>query len=91
MSVEDYVVFELTSLETFHALEFQLGHIVPVHVHQDVLDHDNAQLFLLPDLIHLLQQVFLAATLEFVDYWLQELHRRILDSLVEQIPMLVKH
>ena len=52
------MVLELADLQVLYALEFKLGHIVPVHVHEYVLNHYYAQFLLLPNLIHPLQQVF---------------------------------
>lgn len=55
-------MFELTSLQLLHALELHLGHVVAVHVHEYVLDHDDAHLLVLPYLIDLLQEIVVAAT-----------------------------
>ena len=47
-------MFELTSLQLLHALQLHFGHVVAIHVHEYVLNHDYAQLLVLPHLIYLL-------------------------------------
>lgn len=55
-------MFELTSLQLLHALQLHFGDVVSVHVHEYVLNHDDAHLLILPDFIDLLQQIILTAT-----------------------------
>jgi hypothetical protein len=66
--VEDDVVFELTGLQLVHVEELLLGHVVAVHVHEYVLDHNEAQLHLLPHLVHPLEQVLVTAAEELLDH-----------------------
>jgi hypothetical protein len=40
--IEYDVMLELASLELFHALEFHFGNIISVHVHEYILNHDDA-------------------------------------------------
>lgn len=55
------MVFELTSLQLLHALQLHFGDIVSVHVHKDILDHDDAHLLVLPYFVDFLQQIVLTA------------------------------
>ena len=55
------MVFELTSLQLLHALKLHFGHIVTIHVHEDILDHDDAHLLVLPYFVDFLQQIVLTA------------------------------
>ena len=52
-------VLKLAGLELLHTWKLHLGDKVSVHVHENVLDHDYAKFFLLPDLIDLLEQVLI--------------------------------
>ena len=82
LRLQHYMMLELTSLQLVHARKLHLRHIVPVHVHKDVLDHDDAELDLLPELIHALEYVFIGALLETLDHRLKELYRGLLDPLI---------
>ena len=54
-------MLKLTSLQLVHVWQLHLGDIVAVHVHKDIFDHYDAQLHLLPELVHLLQDVLVTA------------------------------
>lgn len=61
LRVEDNVMLKLTSLQLVHVWQLHLGDIVAVHVHKDIFDHYDTQLHLLPELVHLLQDVLITA------------------------------
>ncbi len=84
-------MFELTSLQLFHALELHLGYVVSVHIHQDVLDHHDTQLLVLPHLIYFLQQVFFIAVKQPFTYRLKQLNGSILDTVVQEVAVLVQY
>lgn len=84
-------MFELTSLQLFHALELHLGYVVSVHIHQDVLDHHDTQLLVLPHLIYFLQQVFFIAVKQPFTNRLKQLNGSILDTVVQEVAVLVQY
>ena len=51
--VLDHVMLELTVLHVFDEWQIELGHVVLVHVEQDVADHDDALFDFFPDSIEL--------------------------------------
>lgn len=71
LGVKNYVVLELTHLQMLHTWLLHFWNIVSVHVHEDVLDHNNVQLLLLPNLIDSLKQVVFTTAEEFFDHGLE--------------------
>ena len=82
-------MLELTSLQLVHALQLHLRHIVPVHVHQYILDHYDAELHLLPRLIDLFQQVLVTTPQKFLHNRLEQLDSGTFHSVIEKITVFV--
>lgn len=76
-------MLKLASLELLHALELHFGNIISVHVHEDIFDHDDAQLLLLPNLICLFKEILIASLGQAFHYRSQQLNRGVLDSVIE--------
>ena len=89
MCIENHVMLELTCLQLVHALQFLFWHIVSVHVHQNVLDHNNAHLDLLPSLVHLFKKILITAAEEFINERVQLIDSGVLNSGIEQVSVLV--
>lgn len=87
--VQNDVVLELARLQLVHGEELELGHIVTVHVHKYVLDHNDTKLHLLPHLVHPLQQILIPTLQQLLNHRLKEFNSRILDTGVEQLSVLV--
>ena len=51
------MVLELTVLHVLNQRQVELGHVVLVHVEQDVADHDDALFDLLPYAVELPQEL----------------------------------
>lgn len=71
-------------------MKFEFGDVVSIHIHQDVLDHDDTELLTGPDFVDFLQQLVLVAILQFLNDGVEEFDGGVLDSLVEQVSMLVE-
>ena len=61
-------MLKLTSLQLVHVWQLHLGDIVAVHVHEYILDHYDAQLHLLPELVHLLEDILVTAPQKFLHH-----------------------
>lgn len=70
-------------------MQLHLGHIVLVHVHQDILYHYDTELLLLPNFIDLFEEVFFSEP-ELFDDGLQEFDSGGFYSVVEELSMLDK-
>mmetsp|Transcript_14203 Transcript_14203/g.42310 ORF Transcript_14203/g.42310 Transcript_14203/m.42310 type:complete len:401 (+) Transcript_14203:1215-2417(+) len=68
-----------------------LGHKVPVHVHQDVADHDHRCFVVVPLLLQLLQQAVVRAVCAALRHRLQVVGYDALDTIVQQLAVLVQH
>jgi hypothetical protein len=76
-------VLELVDLQVFDRGKLLLGNKVTIHIHQDVFNHDNAELYLLPYLISSVQQVIVLTVGDSLEYWLKQLYCCVLHSVVE--------
>ena len=85
------MIFKLTSLQLLHTLQLHLGNVVAIHIHQYILNHDDAHLLILPYLIDFPEQVILTAVQQLLSDWLKQLHCGILDSAVEELTVLVQN
>lgn len=64
--------------------------VILVHVHKNVLNHDDAEFLLLPDLIYSSQQVVFTAAKEFIYDWVEQLNGCLLNTVVEQLTVLMQ-
>ena len=85
------MVFKLTVLHVLNQRQIELRHIILVHVEQDVADHDNALLNLLPNAIELSQELLIVGHFDILSNWLQELNRGVLNAFVEHLSVLVEN
>ena len=85
------MVFKLTVLHVLNQRQIELRHIILVHVEQDVADHDNALLNLLPNAIELSQELLVVGHFDILSNWLQELNRGVLNAFVEHLSVLVEN
>ena len=83
-------MFELASLKLFNALNLLFRDIVLVHVHQNILDHNDAELGLLPDIIHLLQDVLIRAMNQLLYHRLQQLNGCAPHACIQELSVLMK-
>ena len=90
LRVKNHMVFELTHLQVLYTRLLHFRDIVPVHVHEDILDHYDVELFLLPDLVDPLEQVVLTVPNDVVYHGLQQLYRGIFYSGIEELSVLVQ-
>mmetsp|Transcript_69018 Transcript_69018/g.202042 ORF Transcript_69018/g.202042 Transcript_69018/m.202042 type:complete len:260 (+) Transcript_69018:1620-2399(+) len=67
-----------------------LGHEVPVHVHEDVADHDHGGLVVVPLLLQLFQQAIIRTINTALRDGLQVVSDDSLDTVVEQFTILMK-
>lgn len=84
------MVLKLTCLHLFNGLQLDLGHVVFIHVQQDVLDHDNTQFLIRPQLIQSLDKVVIRSLEDILSDWLQEFTSRGLDVVVKHLTVLVE-
>lgn len=59
-------MLKLTGLQLIHALELHFGHVVAVHIHEDILDHDDAQFDLLPGIVNLLEELIVSTLKDLI-------------------------
>ena len=85
------MVLKLTVLHVLNQRQIELRHIILVHVEQDVADHDNALLNLLPNAIELSQELLIVGHFDILSNWLQELNRGVLNAFVEHLSVLVEN
>ena len=83
-------MLELTVLHVLNQWQVELGHIILVHIEQDVADHDYALFYLLPNPVELPQELLVVGHFDILSDWLQELDRRVLDAFVKHLSMLVE-
>ena len=71
MSVKNDMVFELTHLKVFDTWLLNFWNVVTIHVHEDILNHNDIKLLLLPDFIDLFQEVVLTAPDQLLNHRLE--------------------
>lgn len=89
--VLDHVVLELRVLHVFHQRQVELGHVVLVHVQEDVTDHHDALLDFLPDAVELTEEQVVVGEFDVLGNWLEQLDGGVLDAVVEHLPVLVEN
>lgn len=89
--VENYVVFELRILHLLHWLELHFGHIVFVHVEQDVLNHYYAQLLVSPQSVQSAQKLVVRLFEKVLRDRLEQLSSGVLYVGVEHLAVLVQN
>lgn len=89
--VLDHVVLELRILHVLHQGQVELGYVVLVHVQEDVSDHHDALLNLLPDAIELFEELLVMVALDVLSDRLEQLDRGLLDAVVEHLAVLVQN
>lgn len=83
LCILDNMSLELSHLQMLYTRQLHFRHVVLVHVHKNVLDHDDAQLLLLPDLIDPTQEIVFTATEQLLHYGVKKLDGCLLDTVVE--------
>lgn len=84
-------MLELRCLHLFNRLQFDLGHIIFVHVQKDVFDHDDAKFLIGPQLIQTFKEIFIIRILQnLISDGLQQFTRRLLHIIVQEFAMLVQ-
>ena len=89
--VLDHVVLELRILHVLHQGQVELRHVVLVHVQQDVSDHHDALLDLLPDAVELFEELLVMVALDVLCDRLEQLNSGLLDAVVEHLAVLVQN
>lgn len=89
--VENNMLLETLSLKMLHALKFYLGNIVSIHVHQDVLYHNDRQFNIFPDLVDFLDKIIITAFAKFGYYWLEQINGSISDTLIKYFSMFMQY
>ena len=84
-------MLELTVLHVLDEWQIELGHVVLVHVEQDVADHHNALFDFFPDSIELAQKLLVMVQLDVFGNRLEQVNGCLLYSVVEHLAMLVEH
>ena len=67
--VLDHVVLELTVLHVLDQGQVELGHIVLIHVEEDIADHDNALLYLFPDPVEFAEELLVVSHFYVLGDW----------------------
>ena len=87
----DYVVLKLTILHVLNQWQIEFWHIILVHVQQNVTDHNDALLNLLPNSIELSKKLLIVGHFDILTDWLEQLHRGVLHTLIQHLPVLVQN
>jgi hypothetical protein len=69
LRVQDNMVLELTGLHLFDRLQLDLGHVIFIHVQQNVLYHDDTQFLIGPQLIESLDEVVVGPLQNILGNW----------------------
>ena len=85
------MMFELAVLHVFHKGKVEFGHIVLVHVEEDVTDHHDAFFDLFPDAIKFRQELFIRSGVNLFCNRLQQIDRSVTNTVIEHLSMLVEH
>ena len=90
-TILDHMVLELTILHILNQGQVELGHVVLVHVQEDVSDHDDALLNLLPDPVELAQELLIVIHFDVLGDRFEKVDRGVFDAVVKHLSMLVEH
>ena len=85
-----HVVLELTILHILNEWQVELGHIVFVHVEEDVPNHDDALLDLFPDAIELSQELLVVGQLYIFSDGFKQVHGCVLHAVIQHLSVLVE-
>ena len=83
-------MFELTGLHVLDSLQFEFGHKVLVHVEQNVLDHDDAELHVGPNSVQHFQKLVIVRVQNLQRNRLKNFNRRGLNVIIKHLSMFVQ-
>lgn len=84
-------MLEYRRLHLVDCLQLQPRHIVLVHVQKDVLYHNDTKLLFRPNLVQLLQEVFVREVSETSGNGAEQLYGGFLDIIIKHLAMLMEH